>query len=228
MKPRAVRLSADYEARLQKVKDFYGVSGGYFSDEFRKLLEVLSECIDNQRQWQQTEETLEKSKAIFCQFRKTIEIPHRNKKTGEVIWKEKNLVCSRNPPTFKKAFLPLCDICQANKFHLKLTENTIVEQPKIETPLYEESRESQVAPKPQPQPIKKELQPIVGWENYSVRSDGSKVCPFGGYVYPANCKRCKEADDKNKWETCVALHYQLQTNPSAPRKFDALNTTGRN
>jgi hypothetical protein len=236
--PRTVKLSADDEAKETELFDYYGVNGETYSEKHRDLitkchkamrLTIVIDTPENPAVHPYPNITIRR-----CSLRQTITVPHKDRKTGAILWTEQVNVCVNNPPHFTVLpDLKICNTCLEKFYGLAkrmqaanpITHTRSNEPPpkkleqKQEPPILAPLPPVIVETKPTPPAPKREIQtlkiyhPIANWKPI-IRSDGAKVCPYDGiYVYKGYCKKCKQ-DENAKWSQCALFHqnYQRQRN----------------
>jgi hypothetical protein len=190
MEKRSVRLDSDAAQREHRIFEAYGLIADSFSDNYRKLLEILD---DNINTIPLTPPTI--YKVPDC------------KKFADVdgvyyCVKAKKSSCVQYKPTR----LAICDRCVSTGGNISLTEPETVKP--VEIILHEPVL---VGQQPEPEEEPKPLggyTPVKGFEKvlFYQRTDGGKFCPFekNFIVYKFVCKEC-EINQPEKHEACLTL-----------------------
>ncbi|MCL5949586.1 MAG: hypothetical protein M1490_03820, partial [Candidatus Bathyarchaeota archaeon] len=200
MTAKSVRLTPNDENKESEIFAFYGVQGETYSEQYRDFLSklhramrlnVVIETPDNPAM-----HPIENFTNLRCPMRKRVNVPHKDNKTGALLWTEEKIYCVDNPPRATQLLgMEVCEVCIA-KFYgyglakkLRAANPDNIPTPKANsereepTPIREEQQITVTTPAPKPQPTAKTYTPIKNWIPIQ-RSDGAKVCPFGGaFVY---------------------------------------------
>jgi hypothetical protein len=202
--PRTVKLSPDDEAKETEVFTFYGVKGEIYSEQYRDFLSklhramrlnVIIETPDNPAM-----HPIENFTNLRCPMRKRVNVPHKDNKTGALLWTEEKIYCVDNPPRATQLLgMEVCEVCIA-KFYGLAKKLRAANPDNVHTPKAKAEREEP----PTLQPID---MPAITKKLFLAHYDGRKHCPFNGErILSQTCYLCSTQNPKlhNECRTLVA------------------------
>lgn len=203
MSQRSVRLSANEAAKEAELFSYFGVKGDTYNEQYRDFLaknynamrlEHVIETPDNP-----TVRPAPNINNFRCPLRKIIYEPHRDNKTGAILWYEQKILCVNNPPRATEiADLAICDVC-LTKFYGNANRMLAAIHDKDSTPKTEQKEDTPI------QELPKSTIPESTRDIFLSHYDHGKHCPFTGKrILKFTCGECSTLKPK-RWAACRAL-----------------------
>ncbi len=208
MSESSAHLSADDEAKQNEIFAYYGVQGETYREKqhdfITKLhramrLNVVMETPDNP-----AIHPIENFTNLRCPMRKRIKVPHKDGKTGALLWTEEKIYCVDNPPKATQLLgMEVCEVC-IEKFY-GLAKKLRAANPENISATKTKEQSEETAP---PQPINV---PDVTRQLFLAHYDGKKHCPFtNDRILSQTCYLCSTQNPK-RWNECKALVMSIIT-----------------